>query len=112
MSGLMNLIRTEPVLIVSLVQSAIGVGTAFGLGWTAEQVAIILSFTGTLLAVIARMMVTPTTNVDQQVAEQVAEQSSANHAGLSVAELAALDAQRDAFNAELDAEMKRHDWRT
>ncbi len=103
MHGFMNLIRTEPVLIVSLVQSAIGVGTAFGLGWTAEQVAIILSFTGTLLAVIARMMVTPTTSVDAQVAEQVAEQSGT----LSDDQLRRLDVQRDHLNAELDAAIRR-----
>jgi hypothetical protein len=71
MNGLKNLIQTEPALLVGLVQSAIGIGTAFGLGWTAEQVAIVLAFTGTLLSVIARSMVTPTVAVEQQVADEV-----------------------------------------
>lgn len=74
MQGFKNVIVTEPALIVGLVQSAIGLGTAFGLGWTGEQVAVVLAFTGTLLSVIARSMVTPMATVDQTVKDRVSVQ--------------------------------------
>ena len=55
----MNRLLNEPVLIASLVQSAIGAGIAFGLKVTPEQLAAVLALTGTLLAVLARVFVTP-----------------------------------------------------
>lgn len=73
MDGLKRLIQTEPALLLGLVQSAIGLGTAFGLGWTAEQVAIVLAFTGTLLSVVARSMVTPMATVNETVEARIIE---------------------------------------
>lgn len=71
MGGLKTLIQNEPALIIGLVQSAIGLGTAFGLGWTAEQCAIVLAFTGTLLSVIGRSLVTPTAKVEEAVVDEM-----------------------------------------
>lgn len=49
----------EPVLTLTVVQGAIGLGTAFGLGLTAGQVGAIMAFTASVLGWIARESVTP-----------------------------------------------------
>ena len=51
-------IRTEPVLVTALVQTALTLVAAFGLDLTAEQVAGIIAFTGAILAFVARAKVT------------------------------------------------------
>jgi hypothetical protein len=108
MNGIKNLIQNEPVLLVGLVQSAIAMATAFGLGWTAEQVAIVLAFTQTFLTVIARSMVTPTAKFDAAVnveAENIAEAIVTEQAApLTAEERASLDrlrAERDALRTEM-----------
>jgi hypothetical protein len=51
-------IRTEPVLVTALVQTALTLVAAFGLDLNAEQVAGIIAFTGAILAFVARSKVT------------------------------------------------------
>lgn len=47
------------MLTLTVVQGAIGLGTAFGLGLTAGQVGAIMAFTASVLGWIARESVTP-----------------------------------------------------
>lgn len=53
----------EPVLWLSAVQSGIALGVAFGLDLSAEQVGALVAFTGTVLSLIARSLVTPVTEL-------------------------------------------------
>ena len=48
----------EPVVILSAVQSVIALAMGFGLPITSEQMALILTVTGSLLALFARSQVT------------------------------------------------------
>lgn len=59
MSSILAKINSEPVLAFALVQSVIGLAVAFGLGWSAEQNAAVLTVTGALLAIVCRGRVTP-----------------------------------------------------
>lgn len=52
-------VQAEPVAAQAMIQSALGLGTAFGLGWTGGQVAALLAFSATLLAFWTRKAVTP-----------------------------------------------------
>lgn len=52
-------IRIEPVAVMAVVQAVIGLFTAFGLEWTADQVAAVLTVTAAILALITRQKVTP-----------------------------------------------------
>jgi hypothetical protein len=109
-NGIKNLIQTEPVLLVGLVQSAIAMATAFGLGWTAEQVAIVLAFTQTFLTVIARSMVTPNQQFDAAVnteAENIASAVIKDHAPLTDDEIDKLERQIARLNADFKAERQR-----
>lgn len=54
-----NLITNEPVAIVALVEAVLALVVAFGLDLSGEQVATIVAVTTTLLAVVARALVTP-----------------------------------------------------
>lgn len=54
------LFTKEPVLILQAVQAGISLAVGFGLGWTGEQVALTVTFAGTILGLIARQQVTPT----------------------------------------------------
>lgn len=67
MNGLKQLITTEPVMVQGLVQAGIAMLVGFGLGWSADQVALVLAFTATLLAVVARTLVTPTVKAEAAV---------------------------------------------
>jgi hypothetical protein len=108
MNGIKNLIQTEPVLLMGLVQSAIAMLTAFGLGWTAEQVALVLAFTQTLLSVIARGMVTPNQKFDtavnaeaENIAEAIVTEQAAPLTPEERASLDALRAERDALRRDV-----------
>ena len=59
MKTLLRLVRREPVLFTTLVQTGISLVTAFGLNLTAEQQAAILAFTGAVLALCARRLTVP-----------------------------------------------------
>ena len=76
----MSLLRSEPVLIVALLQAALVLGGAFGLHMTAEQITAIVGFFSALLAVVIRQAVaSPATVVD--VARKTAEALSGPTAG-------------------------------
>jgi hypothetical protein len=55
-------VREEPVLTVGLFRAAVTMLVGFGLGWTGEQVALLVAFIEALTAWIARRQVTPTTS--------------------------------------------------
>ncbi len=56
----MNLWKIEPVVIATLVRSAVLLATAFGLKWSAEQIAAIMVFVEAVLALVVRGSVSPT----------------------------------------------------
>jgi hypothetical protein len=55
-------VREEPVLTVSLFRAAVTMLVGFGLGWTGEQVALLVAFIEAVTAWIARRQVTPMAN--------------------------------------------------
>ena len=59
-----NVIRNEPVLIQGLVQAILGIVLAFGVDLSNEQVGSIMAATSVILAIITRMLVTPTHPAD------------------------------------------------
>lgn len=54
-----NVVKYEPVLIVGLVQALLGVLLAFGVPLSDEMVGSIMAVTAVILAIVARMLVTP-----------------------------------------------------
>lgn len=56
----MDIIRNEPVLIQGLIQAVLGLLLAFGISVTDEQIGAIMAATAVVLAILARMFVTPT----------------------------------------------------
>jgi hypothetical protein len=52
-------VREEPVLTVSLFRAAVTMLVGFGLGWTGEQVALMVAFVEAVTAWVARRQVTP-----------------------------------------------------
>jgi hypothetical protein len=52
-------VREEPVLTVSLFRAAVTMLVGFGLGWTGEQVALMVAFVEAVTAWLARRQVTP-----------------------------------------------------
>ena len=77
----MNRLLNEPVLIISMIQSGIALGVAFGLNVTPGQMAAILTFSGTLLAVLARALVTPNQLAEARVAEGLSPTAHRGSAG-------------------------------
>jgi hypothetical protein len=55
-------VREEPVLTVGLFRAAVTMLVGFGLGWTGEQVALMVAFVEAVTAWLARRQVTPTTS--------------------------------------------------
>lgn len=55
-----EVIKHEPILISGLVQAVIGILLAFGVDLSNEQVGSIMAATAIILAIVARMFVTPT----------------------------------------------------
>ena len=58
-------IRTEPVIVSTLVRAVIMVAAAWGVGLTAEQIAAVLLLTEAVLALLVRHAVTP--SIDAEV---------------------------------------------
>jgi hypothetical protein len=54
-------VRDEPVLTVALFRAAVTMLVGFGLGWSGEQVALMVAFIEAVTARVARRQVTPTT---------------------------------------------------
>jgi hypothetical protein len=50
----------EPVYTQALVVASIGLGTSFGLGWTAQQVGAVSGISSAVLAFLTHRAVTPT----------------------------------------------------
>jgi hypothetical protein len=59
----MDVVKNEPVLIQSLVQAILGLFLAFGVDLSNEQVGSIMACTAVILAVLARVFVTPNSKV-------------------------------------------------
>lgn len=55
-------VREEPVLTAGLFQDAITMLVGFGLGWSGEQVVLMVPFIEAVTAWVARQQVTPTTS--------------------------------------------------
>ena len=55
-------VREEPVLTVGLFRAAVTMLVGFGLGWSGEQVALMVAFVEAVTAWVARRQVTPTTS--------------------------------------------------
>jgi hypothetical protein len=53
-----NLWKAEPTMILAVVQAGLALGMGFGLHISAQQMALILTFTGTVLALVNRSQVT------------------------------------------------------
>lgn len=60
----MNVVKNEPVLIQSLVQAVLGLFLAFGVSLSNEQVGSIMAIVAVVLAIVARMFVTPNAKVN------------------------------------------------
>jgi hypothetical protein len=52
----------EPVLTIGLFRAAVTMLVGFGLGWSGEQVALMVAFVEAVTAWVARRQVTPTTS--------------------------------------------------
>ena len=55
-------VREEPILTVGLFRASVTMLVGFGLGWSGEQVALIVAFIEAVTAWVARRQVTPTTS--------------------------------------------------
>ncbi len=55
-------VRQEPVLTVGLFRAAVTMLVGFGLGWSGEQVALMVAFVEAATAWVARRQVTPMPN--------------------------------------------------
>lgn len=60
---MLDRIKSEPVLVYGLVQALLGLGLAFGLKLSTEQVGAILAVTASALALLVRRAVTPTAKI-------------------------------------------------
>jgi hypothetical protein len=58
-AALWGLVKRNPVRAQALVQAVIGTATAFGLGWTAQQVGAVMILSAGLLAFVTESAVTP-----------------------------------------------------
>ena len=59
LGGLWSLVKRYPVRAQALTQAVLGVATAFGLGWTAQQVGAVMILSAALLAFLTEQAVTP-----------------------------------------------------
>lgn len=63
----MNVVKNEPVLIQSLAQAILGLFLAFGVDLSNEQTGSIMAVVAVILAIVARMFVTPTNKLNTPV---------------------------------------------
>jgi hypothetical protein len=64
----MNRLLNEPTVIAGAIRAIILAGTAFGLQWSAEQVAALMFAVEAVLTVINRALVTPNQLAEARVA--------------------------------------------
>lgn len=57
---MLNKIKSEPVIVTSLVSSTLTLNVAFGLHLSDVQIAAVLAFVNSALALVVRKKVTPT----------------------------------------------------
>jgi hypothetical protein len=62
--GMMTRFREEPVTTVGLFRAFITMLVGFGLGWSGEQVALMVAFIEAVTVYISRQQVTPIVRVD------------------------------------------------
>ena len=55
--------KLEPVAVMAVVQAGIAAATAFGLNWTAEQIAGVIGLSSAVLGVLVRSQVSPVDDV-------------------------------------------------
>jgi len=55
-----SLLGREPVMYLTLIQTALALIVGFGLDLTGEQIALIMAFSAAVLGFVARSQVTPT----------------------------------------------------
>lgn len=65
LSGLVALLRAEPIQAQAMVQTGVALGCAFGLKFTPEQIAAVIAFTASVLAFVTRKAVTANVNLPQ-----------------------------------------------
>ena len=53
----------EPVMILAVIQSGIGLATAFGIDITPVQLAAVMSFSAAILGLVTRQLVTPNVQI-------------------------------------------------
>lgn len=52
-------LNREPVAIMFVIQTGLALAMGFGLDWTSEQMALVLTFSGAVLGLLTRQVVTP-----------------------------------------------------
>lgn len=62
-NGIVLRFHQEPVITVGLFRAGITMLVGFGLGWTGEQVALMVAFFESITVYISRQQVTPNVNV-------------------------------------------------
>jgi hypothetical protein len=62
-AGIVLRFREEPVLTVGLFRALITMAVGFGLGWSGEQVALMVAFIEAITVYISRQQVTPNMRV-------------------------------------------------
>lgn len=63
MDRLKQLLQEQPALITAVVEAALAMGAAFGLNWSAEQVATVLAFVNLIGGIAVYMLVMPMSKV-------------------------------------------------
>ncbi len=75
--GLIATVKREPVLTAAAVQAGVAMGVSFS-HFTAEQTALVFTFTAAVLAVAVRLVVTPVATLPEHIAAAVAVAANAN----------------------------------
>jgi hypothetical protein len=60
-------VREEPVITVGLVRAFLTMLVGFGLGWSGEQVALMVAFVEAVTVYVSRRQVTPNVHVIEEV---------------------------------------------
>lgn len=66
-AGVAIRVREEPVITVGLVRAFLTMLVGFGLGWSGEQVALMVAFVEAVTVYVSRRQVTPNVNVPKEV---------------------------------------------
>lgn len=80
MDRLKRLLQEQPAIITALFEAALAMLTAFGLGWSAEQVAAVMGFVNLVGGVIVYLLVMPMSKVKRIENERDTAFAQANEA--------------------------------